>query len=362
VHAGDASVRQTLKSMVADCSSTLPAFAHRAERSQVHMRDPAEVSSFFRRAYGTGPRLSARADVQHAEALSLSRTHLGIGQVAIDEIRQLGNVRLSADPIDKSIVVWVTHGTVSSHSNGLAGRAAAGEITVLAQHDLPIHAELKDLNQTSVVMEPSLLARAAGEDPEGDALLPIRFLSFAPKDAAAGRLWRQTVRTVRTVLSSDSVATPLVLDNASRLLAAVTLAAFPHSTNVAARSADRTDHHPVLLRRAVEFIEANVYRDIGLIDIATAVHVTPRALQYMFRRHLDTTPTQFLRLVRMDHAHRDLLAGVRSRDTVTAIAARWGFMHTGRFAALYRQTYGRSPHTTLRGDSGFGPWLRTRSN
>ncbi|MDX1883860.1 helix-turn-helix transcriptional regulator [Mycolicibacterium sp. 120270] len=347
--------------MGVDCFSALPASAHRAERSKTKIRDAAEVSFFFRRAYGTGPRLSASADTQHARTLSLSRTHLGIGPVAINEIRQVGHVRLSADPIDKAIVVWVTRGTVSSRCDGLAGRAAAGEITVLAQHDLPARTELHDLNQTSLVMDPSLLARAAGGDPGGDAVSPIRFLSFAPKDPAAGNLWKQSVRTVRTLLSSDSVATPLVLGNASRLLAAVTLAVFPHSTGVGARAADRTDHHPVLLRRAVEFIEANVYRDIGLTDIATAVHLTPRAVQYMFRRHLDTTPTQFLRQVRMNHAHQDLLAGARPHDTVTAIAARWGFMHTGRFAALYRQTYGHSPHATLRGDDGFGPWLRTRS-
>jgi hypothetical protein len=36
-------------------------------------------------------------------------------------------------------------------------------------------------------------------------------------------------------------------------------------------------------------------------------------------------------------------------ERVWAIAARWGFMLTGRFAVFYRQTYSRSPHTTLRG-------------
>jgi hypothetical protein len=28
-------------------------------------------------------------------------------------------------------------------------------------------------------------------------------------------------------------------------------------------------------------------------------------------------------------------------------------MHTGRFAVFYRQTYGHSPHTTLRGRHGW---------
>jgi len=83
--------------------------------------------------------------------------------------------------------------------------------------------------------------------------------------------------------------------------------------------------------------------------IAEAVHVTPRAVQYMFRRHLELTPMQYLRELRMRHAHEELLAADRLRETVGAIAARWGFAHTGRFAVQYRQTYGQSPHQTLRG-------------
>jgi AraC-like DNA-binding protein len=38
----------------------------------------------------------------------------------------------------------------------------------------------------------------------------------------------------------------------------------------------------------------------------------------------------------------------RSKTTVTEVAQRWGFAHTGRFAVLYRQAYGQSPHTTLK--------------
>ncbi len=42
-----------------------------------------------------------------------------------------------------------------------------------------------------------------------------------------------------------------------------------------------------------------------------------------------------------------LIAGSASDTTVAEIAGRWGFEHAGRFAVLYRQTYGQSPHTTL---------------
>ena len=51
----------------------------------------------------------------------------------------------------------------------------------------------------------------------------------------------------------------------------------------------------------------------------------------------------------MARAHRDLVdtdPGVP--EGVPAIAARWGFADHRRFAAAYRETYGRLPEETLR--------------
>jgi transcriptional regulator GlxA family with amidase domain len=152
------------------------------------------------------------------------------------------------------------------------------------------------------------------------------------------------------VLLHDEAATPLILGHCSRLLAAVTIATFPNSMVPEPAPCDHTDSGSVLLRRAIDYMEANASSDIALGDIAAAVHVTPRAVQYMFRRHLDTTPLQYLRRLRLDYAHRDLLTAERPEQTVTQIAARWGFAHTGRFAVQYRQTFGQSPHETLRGE------------
>jgi transcriptional regulator GlxA family with amidase domain len=74
-----------------------------------------------------------------------------------------------------------------------------------------------------------------------------------------------------------------------------------------------------------------------------------RALQYAFRRYRDTTPLQYARTVRLEHAHRDLRnAGPADGVTVAAVAARWGFANPGRFSADYRAVYGRNPFRTLR--------------
>ena len=61
------------------------------------------------------------------------------------------------------------------------------------------------------------------------------------------------------------------------------------------------------------------------------------------------TPTAYLRRVRLARAHDDLLAAEPGDGTtVTAVAARWGYARPHRFAAAYRQVYGRAPGEVLR--------------
>ena len=102
------------------------------------------------------------------------------------------------------------------------------------------------------------------------------------------------------------------------------------------------------LHRAIAFIDDNAHRDITNADIADAAHVTIRAVQHAFRRHLGTTPTAYLRRVRLEYAHRDLTAADPAEQTVTGIAYRWGFPSPSRFAVYYRDVYGILPGHTLR--------------
>ncbi|MEH3139735.1 MAG: helix-turn-helix transcriptional regulator [Mycobacterium kyogaense] len=168
--------------------------------------------------------------------------------------------------------------------------------------------------------------------------------------AIAGSHVITALRHIKHSVAANPCAaqSPLVLGNARHYLAACVLAAFPTTAHLDPTPLDRHDSSPALLRRAIAFIDSNAQRDISMVDIAGAVYVTPRALQYMFRKHCHCTPTEYLRRVRLSHAHAELAAGDRSAVRVAEVAARWGFSHSGRFAVYYREQYGESPHTTLR--------------
>jgi len=102
------------------------------------------------------------------------------------------------------------------------------------------------------------------------------------------------------------------------------------------------------IRLAVAFIEERARDDIGIADIAAAAFVTTRAVQLAFRRYLGTTPMRYLRQVRLERAHDQLLSADPDRSTVTAVAADWRFANPSRFTAYYRAAYGVPPTHTLR--------------
>ncbi len=166
-----------------------------------------------------------------------------------------------------------------------------------------------------------------------------------------GRQWWQLARVLAELL--DDPAGPLAAPIVARPLAQSVLTALLHAADHPYR--DALAVAPALprassVRQAVELVEAQPEMPWTVGDLARRVGVGSRALQDGFARHLGTSPMAYLRRVRLQRAHADLLAADPAHASVTDIALRWGFAHHGRFAAAYRARYGRSPARTLAQD------------
>ncbi|MEN3269126.1 AraC family transcriptional regulator [Pseudonocardia sp.] len=102
------------------------------------------------------------------------------------------------------------------------------------------------------------------------------------------------------------------------------------------------------VQRAIDAMHAYPDQPLTLTRLAQIAGCSVRSLQEGFRRYVGLTPLQYLRQVRLEHAHHDLTNADLAHSSVTDIASRWGFTHLGRFATTYRAKYGRSPSQTLR--------------
>ena len=103
-----------------------------------------------------------------------------------------------------------------------------------------------------------------------------------------------------------------------------------------------------IVARARQFMRDHIDEPISVEDLCVHLGVSRRTLQYSFQDVLGLNPVRFLRALRLNGARRTLKAADPKDDTVTDIAARWGFWHLSHFAADYRSMFEEQPSDTLR--------------
>ncbi|MFI5833378.1 helix-turn-helix transcriptional regulator [Micromonospora sp. NPDC051300] len=124
---------------------------------------------------------------------------------------------------------------------------------------------------------------------------------------------------------------------------------FPNTTMTAGYLPQPSRVAPAVVRRARAYLDEHAAEPVTVAQVAAACGVGARALQAAFQRHVGQSPLTYLRQVRLARAHRDLTAADPAEGaTVAATARRWGWANPGRFAAAYREEYGRQPSETLR--------------
>jgi AraC-like DNA-binding protein len=104
---------------------------------------------------------------------------------------------------------------------------------------------------------------------------------------------------------------------------------------------------PRMVRRAVELFEAEPERQFTVTELAEAAGCSIRSLQEGFSRYVGMSPTEYLRELRLQRVH-DELVNSSTDASVGAIAYGQGFTHLGRFAQAYRKRFGELPSQTLR--------------
>lgn len=275
-----------------------------------------------------------------------------VGSMTLDDSASMCDVSYRMEPPDKILVCRGYAGEIDGqHPHHARVVVGAGHVCAFGALDgLPITGEGRRAHLMVVSIDRRTVDEVAAMDVLGD-LEPVRLTGPAPVSSEAGRHLLDLIDYVcaRAATNRHASTNALLAGAVQRYLAAAVLTTFPNTALLAPTIDNRNQSTPVVLRRAMAFIDDNAHRDISLADVAREVYVTPRALQYMFRKHRDCTPSEYLRRVRLHYAHLELVDGDHATTTVGEVARRWGFGNLGRFAVSYRQTYGRSPHVTLRG-------------
>lgn len=94
------------------------------------------------------------------------------------------------------------------------------------------------------------------------------------------------------------------------------------------------------VRKAIEFIHSNLERDFALVDMATAVGLSPFHFSRVFKKATGLSPYQFVLRQRIQKAKELLLDG---RETLAGVAVRVGFCDQSHFTSHFKRVCGVTP-------------------
>lgn len=180
----------------------------------------------------------------------------------------------------------------------------------------------------------------------GRAIGAVEFATAVDTEGAAGRL---LLRHVGLMLEAIEAGPAVPQDYVARLgesLAALLLSSLPHSQRTALDPSPQ-EAGSAAVRRAEEWIRANMDRSLTVADIASAAGTSLRSLQEGVRRERGTTLTSMIETIRLER-FRSTLVDAGGNASVTELAGMAGLGHLGRAAAAYRRRYGETPSQTLR--------------
>ncbi len=314
-------------------------------RISIDTRDPEEAHGYLQTTY-----------VEHSVRLAGSKDQFRFrhhitdgGSFFVARYEHSMNCRVDTDPFGYLLIGQMFGGKLRLQAGGHDELSPAKNELFLLDPAAPMRIHWDDFRAGLVKLDLDVVQRVAAEA-TGDAGAQVRFGLSRAVSAERARHWQELVRYVTHDFCRNEIAygSPLIYSHTMRLLAATVLETFPNTTMRAdperPGGADAS-----AVRRAVAFIDDHAAEPIGLTEIAAAARLGSRAVQEAFRRHLDATPMSYLRRVRLERAHHELRAADPAATTVAEVAARWGFAHHGRFAALYQSHYGHPPSRTLRG-------------
>ncbi len=282
------------------------------------------------------------------ERLDVSHNQVRLGEVSLNVLHYGAEVVI--DPGERGdfyLLQLPLRGSARLSCGREVVHADAGVLSVLQPQIRSLMAWSGDCTMILVQVPRSVVqARAMA----GGLREPPQFALAHSRDMPAIAVWWQAV--VDLTRNIDRLGPHQLRQRAARMaMEELLLSAFTDllcGRDDRRRPPDRGDER--CLRRAKDYIHANVDRALTSIEVARHACVSPRTLEAVFKRYGEVTPLAYARRCRLRAAHEALRLARREERAVnvTEVALSFGFHHLGRFALQYREQFGCSPSETIR--------------
>ncbi|MCU0573686.1 MAG: helix-turn-helix domain-containing protein [Syntrophobacteraceae bacterium] len=169
---------------------------------------------------------------------------------------------------------------------------------------------------------------------------------FQPGEPHAGRLFHQIQKL--WTLSLAGIATEDGISQMAQIRGDFFAAWANAATDVSPARRRVLFERNRLLRKADEYLRSHGKRSITMRELSRATGAGEGALRRAFEDILGLPPVSYLRLLRLNGIHQELMDASPEQATVESLRSAWGFKDRAKFARSYAALFGESPEETLR--------------
>lgn len=268
---------------------------------------------------------------------------IGDAQLSMRRLQLNGYLRGNIATDKATVVQWLSRGRGRTSLGAAETSMELGSAPTVLPIGRRFQIEYENVDQRLVHVHEDLLRDIGAEQQTGDMSLAAHV--NVPADTAGTIRWRASVTRAVAAFRADGPASPS-WQEAKRDIARTLLGLYPLPEEP--DPAGSAVYGDARLQSALDYLHNRVPERVTVADVAAAAGVSVRGLQERFQQHLQRTPMQYERELRLDLVHAQLQAPNPAGVTVGDVAHQCGFGHLGRFSAAYTERFGQYPHKTLR--------------
>ncbi len=307
--------------------------------------DADEIADVLARCIGpVNVQMPRKAD------LSYSYEFIAAGCAAFSRVQSHGSFRLGQkNEVPKLLVLLPLDGSASIDIGRKTLYSEPGKGAVLDGNRLTEVGLDGTRRHLSIIFDQNDLIRHISTVLERPVQGSLDFKTEFDLEAGSGQIFFRLAQVMAQSLGPVVDDMPHTLDHLSKTLISLLVDTIPHRFSPSLSQGEWLPS-PRHVKRAIDFMHANLSSALSMGQLAEAAGIGIRSLQEGFRRFKGTSPTGYLTQLRMEAVHRELMEG-ELEVSVSEIARKWGFRHMGRFSSDYRKSYGHPPSQARKGRS-----------
>jgi AraC-like DNA-binding protein len=313
------------------------------DRFQTHLFD--EWESQLASTIGHHSSCLLTPEIAFASSMEVIRS----GDVTTVALEGRSSLRLYRHQGPDQIVLWLPRmGWVEERVNGQSLVAEPGTAMLCLPGDELLGVTTPYLAGVSMVFPASLLGeRLAWQR------FPQRLLGHS-REAVSAIHMAQEIRKAMENASND--VGKLVASLADQLIYWRDISSQPTSQQLLCS----VDRHR-LISQARDWIDAHLNHPFRIAELAAALHVSCRSLQYCFSEELGHSPLLEVRRIRFYRLRQKLMTTIEREKPTEALFQQCGLTYTSLTSRQYREWCGETPRQTrarssVRSDSGAGAY------